>query len=207
MSNLQLRVVMSAVGAILIGLLLSACGTNMHTTAGDGVPLRSDSTPIPIAPNNLIGKSLAEVGQFALQQAVLRGDVRSGTPQPALVRSVTRPDLPQLGLNCMPDWGSIEEPPYILVILKGDFQPNIPWPQAVSDPRSEHYIAYVYDVWAGEVTLIDASFDDGHFKTALNDPSLPDPRSSSGTTCPDYQGPRTLHYGDTLPPGPDSAAL
>jgi len=161
--------------------------------------LRTDGTPIPLGPSNLLGKSLAEVGQFALREAVLRRDVKRGTPQLALVRAVTRSDMPQLGLNCMPDWGSIEESPYVLVILKGDFLPNIPGSQVVRDPTPEHYIAYVYDVWGGGVTAIDASRDGRHFKKALSDPRLPDPRHPSGTTCPSHKGPRTLHYGDTPP--------
>ncbi|HEX6608734.1 MAG TPA: hypothetical protein VF276_17680 [Chloroflexia bacterium] len=152
----------------------------------------------------MLGKSLAEIGRYAEQYAVLHQDSVGAPPHAALVRYVKRQDLPALGLNCMVDWGVIEEPPYVLVVLQGSFQPNYPDAAAFRGPPA-HYLAYIYDVWAGEVTYVDATADAGHFKKILNNPALPDPVAPASTNCPAFQGTR-MHYGST-PPTPIMTAL
>src|SRR4051794_30093703 len=106
---------------LVVGITLTACGTALNNEASPGIPLRTDGTPIPLGASNLVGKSLQEIGDFAQREAQAEGIVQSGVPEVKLVRPVKRLDLPGLGLECMPDSLAIEEPPYVLVVLKGDF--------------------------------------------------------------------------------------
>ncbi len=184
---------------LCLSMVLSSCGSGTYAIGSTVIPLRTDGTPVPLRPGNFVGKSLADIGQYAQKQAIVRHDAVPGTasPQLALVRSVKRQDLPNLGLSCLADWGTIEEPPFILVILKGQFQAQLPASRPTR-PAPTNYIAYVYDVWAGDVTSIETG-NDSHFKKALNDASLPDEQGPPAVTCPEFRGPRTLHWGDTSP--------
>ncbi len=186
-----------ATGCLILSLLLVACGTELYAGNGTERPLRTDGTPIALDNNTLLGSSLQEIGQRAQRDAAIRHEVLGGTPEVVLTRFVSRQDLQELGLNCLPDWGYIEEPPYALVILKGSFQANFPGTQAIRPPSITH-IAYVYDIWAGQITTVDASTDPGHFKKALNDARMPDPVAAPMAECPPYAGKR-LHYGSVLP--------
>jgi hypothetical protein len=99
----------------------------------------------------------------------------SDTPEVVLVRSVTAADIAALGIaNISFDGG--EEPPLMLVIVKGDFDVS-----SLSGAKRAKYIGYAFDLRAGGPALVASSVKGGRFRQALNDPSLPD----DPTTEPD----------------------
>ncbi len=149
-------IVRLAIGGIVLSILVSSCGYSAFVGGASGVPYRTDGTPIPLTSATLLGKSAQAIGERAQQDALQGGDVRTGAPQVALTRFVKRQDLPALGLSCLVDWGTIEEPPYALVILKGDLQANLPGMRS-GPPLAVPYIAFVYDLWAGQVISVDAT--------------------------------------------------
>lgn len=121
----------------------------------------------------------------------------NGNPQVLLVRSVTKQDLPALGLQRL-DFASVEDPPLMLVILKGDFGfGNHPGSSQTMSGMRFHYIGYVFDLWAGTPTLTMASPNGGEFRTALNDPTLPIVPTPVQPPTPAYT--KQLHYGEVAP--------
>lgn len=151
--------------------------------------------PYRYGSNNLIDASPGEVAQFALDFVQATHQVRSGKPQVLLSRAVTGEDIMMLGLGCMPDSATIEEPPLVLVILKGDFSPNMPG----GGLESATYMAFAFDVWAAKPMSTWASRTGVGFRTALNDPTLPEGSAGLPNVCPTPAAPATLHYGDTAP--------
>ncbi|PZS00588.1 MAG: hypothetical protein DLM69_06295 [Candidatus Chloroheliales bacterium] len=167
---------------------------------------RLAATPAP-----LVNASPEEIGQLAVKFARNHGTIRSGEPQVLLTRPVTLHELTALGLG-EHDVESIEEPPLMLVILKGDFSPfpkpgageGFPSGQGTTQPDASRiaYVAYVYDLWRGIPMIIQESKDGGIFKKVLNDPTLPDvPPLSSLNDAKNRMwqpnGPKVMHYGDT----------
>jgi hypothetical protein len=147
----------------------------------------------------LAGKSPQEIAEYAVEHFVPSFLYSTGTPEIILASEVTREELPQIGLGCLPDNGSSEEPPYVLVILRGDFG-GVNMPKAVPPPPDAHYLyaAMVIDVWAPGPTVLITSATGGEFRTALNDPSLPKMDNPFPVNCP----PRTpghLPHGAVLP--------
>lgn len=145
-----------------------------------------------------------QVGQNALDHVRQDFVIRSGTPQVLLTRSITREDLPRLSLPGIPRT-TIEEPPLMLVIIKGDFGPsNLPSPLTGSSDEQYKYIGYVFDLWTGTPTLIMASPLGGEFRTALNDPTLP--IVATPVPAPPVASPAPLHhYGEVVPTVPNPA--
>jgi len=140
-----------------------------------------------------------EVGQVALNY--VKGDfpIRSGTPTVVLAQPVKRQDLPAMGLGSI-DSVIVEEPPLMLVILKGDFGAGEHLGPGGSSQTSQRYqyIGYVYNLWAGVPTLTLASPDGGIFRTALRDTTLP--IVPTRIPAPPHATPITrLHYGDVAP--------
>jgi hypothetical protein len=148
-----------------------------------------------ISPANLLGRSPQEVAQFAVDTLVRNGEVTGGTPQVLLARSVEYGDYEALGLGCMPTFAAIEEPPLVLVILEGNFQLHLRG--RVNHLTEHHYVAFVYDLWAGFPASVLASGDKRPFAKALNDPSLPTQEPQACSTQEPY--PKTFHYGETVP--------
>ncbi len=152
----------------------------------------------PFTPHPLTNATPQEVGQVALTYTALHFPVLSGTPQVVLARSVTNSDLDALGIAPIPNL-TVEQPPFMLVILKGDFGPGkIPGISISRQPTHYQYIGYVFDLWAGVPTRTIASPDGRGFRRALNDPSLPD----VPTPIPAPLLPTPVnrpHYGDIAP--------
>jgi hypothetical protein len=195
---------------LVIGALTAACvllltilivfAAGAYSSPGMG------ATHIRYRPGNFVGLSTTQIADRALQ--LLRGQQMdlTGEAQVLLVRPVTREDVVALGLNCIPDSPTIEQPPLVLVIYHGDFAiSHLPGTNNIKD-GGVHYLAYIFDVWAGEVTAWETSANGGRFRLALNDPSLPAEQMGSRITCPSFQGTKTMHYGDTLPPPPRTPA-
>ena len=142
---------------------------------------------------------------FASQQLKAKGD-----QEVRLVRNVTREQVAELGFGCLPDFSSIEQPPLILVILKGEYDFSSAMPgggpgrsEPLLPPGHKSYVAYVFDAWAAFPVLMGSTIDGSNVKKALNDPTLPDPPyvSSSPFVCPTQvpASQKKYHYGEEVP--------
>ena len=142
---------------------------------------------------SLIGASSEEIGKAALDFTLERFSAR-GPSQVLLVRPVTLEELPALGLDTT-------EPSCVgmqlaLVILKGDYDvSNVPHVGEIPNATTRvAYLGYVWDLRVNSPMLIEPSVRGGRFRSALNDPSLPDDN-------PGYKPP-TAQPGVTFIPAP-----
>ena len=160
----------------------------------------------------LIGASRQQLTQAALKYTNDNYPSITGTPTVILIRPITANQLPSLGFGEV-SYAGTEEPPLMLVILKGDFDITSLFsglqPRKV-DTRVK-YIAYVYDLRAGLPMLTAPSTNGGKLRRALNDPSLPDdPTAEPGEAVtpgapavpmPPQPTPHTTRpYGSIAPP-------
>lgn len=192
----DLRRGMIGVVILLSTVMLASCGSPAPGAIGTPIPpVRTDGTPIPLGPNNLLGKSEAEIAAYA--QTYVQNDARivSGTPQVLLVHAITADQGPALGIGCIPNHVTIEDPPLVLAIVKGDFELHLPGGR----PTDVQYIGYVFDVWAGGATVTRGSKNGGIFRAALNDPSLPPEYAGPPQTCPTPDPDSRWHYGAPAP--------
>lgn len=155
---------------------------------------------------NLIGATPQEISRFAQQYAEHNLKLRGGTAQVLLNRSVKRQELATLGIGCLPSSSTVEDPPLVLVILKGEFDFSSMLSSQVGG-ASYSYVAYVFDTWSAQPAFLLGSRNGAQFRTALNDPTLPEGGSDGPLVCP-TEAPRTttLHYGD-VPPTPSMPSL
>ena len=159
----------------------------------------------------LTNASPQEVGQAALGFTQARFTVESGTPQVAFTRSLTGAELASTGLGEINFGG--EEPPLMLVVVKGNFDVSnfVPSRDSGLNPLTKvKYIAYVFDLRAGRPAFIATGLTGKYFRTVLNDPSLPDEPELIGPEpgMPEaIPGPRVeppaqkFPYGTEVPPG------
>ncbi len=104
----------------------------------------------------LVGASPETIAQMALQYSKEHVIINSGQPTVLLSRAVTLEDMKNFGLsigNFAPDCNR----PFHLVIIKGDFDLRNTLPslgQSTSKPAN--FIAYTYDLKAGDLTRITA---------------------------------------------------
>ena len=158
-------------------------------------------TPITVVNRRhiLAGKSPEEIGQYAVEKVAPSYLGPEGPIQVRLARPVTREEVPNLGLGCLPDNSGYEEPPFVLVILQGSFDlTGIPRPVELPGTTERHYVAVIIDVWAAAPTSIIASADGSRFREILNDPSLPQPAPQNPRNCPP-RTPGTYPHGVVLP--------
>lgn len=123
-----------------------------------------------------------------------------GTTSVLLSRPITREQVANLGLGCLAEFASIEEPPLALVILKGDFTfQSMPGGGSSRGARFP-YVVYVIDLWSGAPVRLMNSISGGLVRKALNDPSLPfDEESTSQIlNCPPRR-PGVVPYGAEVP--------
>lgn len=198
----------SEIGSLGVSSGASTPGPTQQVSASPS-PTSQAVTELPPPPTchycagNLVGKTADEIGQYALQYTQNNHIVRSGTPQILLSRPITREAYTALGLGCLPEFGVIEPPPLALVILKGDFDLNS-FGGAHAPIRQDLgeiiYLGYVFDLWAGMPTSWQTTKSGGTFRTALNDPSLPDDGNEPSACPPGLPlSQATLHYGDPAP--------
>jgi hypothetical protein len=129
-----------------------------------------------LSKQSLVGASSNEVAQIALKYTNAQYKSLSGSPTVILTRSITTKELPSLGLPEV--HFSNQEPPLMMVIVKGDFDvsnirgggeiPKSNWHWRVG------YIAYLMDLNAGFPSGVFTSPTGGRFRKVLNDPNLPD---------------------------------
>lgn len=90
-----------------------------------------------------------EVGRRAIEHVAVNKDVQNGVPQVLLARPVRNDELPGLDVSCPYPFDTFEEPPLVLVVLKGDFLP-----QSSHIPTlTASHVALVYDLWAEKPVL------------------------------------------------------
>ncbi len=122
-------------------------------------------------PEGLLNASDADIERAALEYTNTYFEPK-GAIVTLMIRSVTKEEIPGLGLPAIDFSG--QDPPLSLVALKGEFDVHRLSRQTDNGPRPATYIVYVFDLRAGAPTLIVSSPDGAHFRTLLNDPTLPD---------------------------------
>jgi hypothetical protein len=154
-------------------------------------------------PRSLVGVSEKEVGIYAIEWTQKHYRVVSGIPKALLARSVTSRDLPALGLGTINTMA--EEPPFMLVILQGDFDMSNMWAYRNNPPGGSRvsYVAYLFDLWAGVPSNTIASPTVDTFRLALSNPPLPSSEVQDGLPLrPDTSAilePTKLPYGSIAP--------
>lgn len=154
---------------------------------------------------NLIGATPEDVGRYAQEYAQARRMIRTGTPDVLISRPVTRQEYTALGLGCLPDFAAVEQPPLMLVILKGDIDLNwMPGPvgNIAEDGRKNNYAAYIFDVWSAQLVSFQGSYTGGLFSKVLNIKDSTAPQENwNPVACPTQipTSQKKLHYGDTAP--------
>lgn len=170
-------------------------------TAGTTPTIQATSTVEVINRRYILdGKSLEEIGQFTANYIAPSFLGSTITPTVLLASSVTREEVPQLGLGCLPDNVSSEEPPYVLVVLQGDFN-YVGRKSRFSiqgTGNQYHYAAVIVDVWAAAPTVLIGLENGAEFRTALNNHDLPQSTGQFPVNCPP-RTPGTLPYGAVLP--------
>jgi len=206
----------------LLGLLLAAtaCGNNV-TSTGVSSPLggvvnvpvsarvAAPTIAVPSQPGrfmfgsrDLRGATNAEFAQFAQDWARHQLQAKN-TPSVLLARAVTYEEMPTLGLGCPPNFATIELPPVMVAILRGEFDfrgagPGFRYSRAPVAGK-ERYVYYVFDVWSATPVVTMASEDGAAFKQALHDPTLSDRAEARLPTACAPQIQRDLHYGQPVP--------
>lgn len=194
------------IGSVLFSGMLVTLAAIIHM-AGDVAPslraaTNSDmATPtIAILDYSYILKSASpeEVGQYVIREFAPGQLDPHGAIDLMLARPITRNEVSELGIGCLPNFASIEEPPMMLVILKGDFAfTAVLSPESTLEQRYK-YAAYVMDTWAAWPAFLRVSATGGLFRKALNDPSLPIEGPVNPTKCPP-RTPGTRPYGAEVP--------
>ena len=171
------NIIILSSGVILL-LLVSIV---LLVAASSGRVVEAQAGPFK-PPRPLVGASPEEVGQAAKDYTAGQFKVLSGTPTVLLARPVTKEDLPKLGL---PEIGfsASEDPPLMLVALKGDFDVSSLQMSGGASPWKVGYIVYVFDLKAGMPTLTLVSPRGGTFRTLLNDPTLPEDTAQTPNTA------------------------
>lgn len=203
---LKLGVLVLLSSALLLSVVLWSLLSNWRSPsalAGTQVVV-TDVPPPPTCgycDHNLVGKTVSEIGSFALQYVEDSHLVLSGTPEILLSRPLNPADFTALGLGCLPSYSTIEVPPLAMVILKGHFRSNqlgtsLAEPSAADDPPG--YLGFVFDLWAGTPAATINSPYGAMLGAALNDPSLPSIEAPSTCPPPVPAAERRLHYGQSL---------
>lgn len=148
---------------------------------------------------DLVHASPEAIGNLAKDHAQTRLRAQ-GTMNVLLSQPITREQVANLGLGCLPDFASIEEPPLALVILKGDFTfESMPGGRSLQGTRFP-YVVYVIDLWSGAPVKLMNSISGGLVRKALNDPSLPfDEESTSQILKCTPRRPGSAPYGAEVP--------
>ncbi len=102
-------------------------------------------------PHSLLTASVADVQKAALDYTQSRFRVLA-PPKILLTRSITKEELPKLGLSEIGFGGKV--PPLALVVLEGKFEIQIP---GMMRPEQAKYLFYVIDLNTGAPTLIEGS--------------------------------------------------
>jgi len=203
----------------IMSLALSGCTQTDSTavtskaqaaTTSDKSPRPSPTSSGPVFEygrvRNLVGASPQEVGHYAQQyaQAELSQDGSTTIPQVLLSRPIVPAEMASLGMGCI-YFGTIEEPPLMLVILKGDFDLRGVPGGGMAGPSQVEYMGLTFDIWSARVTHFVSSPKGGFFQGLLNDSTIQEDypgqreklKAQQTASCREDKQPRTMHYGDT----------
>ena len=171
--------------------------TARPTSTGDVVTDVKPPVTCGYCQSNLVGKTTDEIGQYAVQYAQQNNYVLEGSPQVLVSRSITPDQFTNLGLGCLTNIPTIEEPPLVLVLMKGHFNFNKGLTSSVGvfdDPKLTSYLTLVFDLWAGLPSDWRLSSSTDELNALLNGtPATPYPCLQR---TPADQ--KTLHYGDAF---------
>jgi hypothetical protein len=201
---------------VVTGILL--LGNNAMSQLGNN---SSDNSPKkPSIKSSFSRRPLVKASKQELEQVALNFlkvdslqlKVLSGNPKIVLNRSITLPELDELGLGFSPIG---EVPPLALVVIKGNFDATDFVPSVQDDgklkPLKTKYIAYVVDLQAGVPTLTAAGLSGKQFRDVLQDPDIPDdpkdligpaPGQSEALPGAAIESLPKLPRGSVLPGGP-----
>lgn len=164
-------------------------------------------------------RSLTDASQQEVQQAAINYTLANsseftilgGTIKTVFTRPITAAQFSSIGFGEVNFIG--EEPPMMLVVVKGDFDTTDFVPSFSNDSQptpkertKAKYIAYVFDLRAGRPTLTTTALTGEYFRKALNDPSLPDepkligPERGMPEAAPSLPNPpaKKLPYGTVI---------
>lgn len=165
-----LSLLSAGIGIVLISLLFSERALTQNQPSNSSPMF--DGRPLTSALEQ-------QVGQAAIGFTLANSDefkVLSGRPQVVFTRPITAAELPATGLGEINTIG--EEPPMMLVVVKGNFDTTNFGPSLGSEgspPRTKSkYIAYVFDLRAGIPMFTATGLTGEYFRRTLRDSSLPD---------------------------------
>lgn len=153
---------------------------------------------------NLVGATDPEFAEFVRDWASNRLKPK-GIPEVLFARQVSYDEIPALGLGCPPNVPTVEQPPLMLAILRGDFDLRGAGPGfGRGNPHAagaKNYVVYIFDVWAARPMVTITSETGDIVKKALKDPSLPDLDQPLPAVCATSMplSQRTRHYGEVAP--------
>lgn len=114
-------------------------------------------------PHSLLTASVADVEKAALDYTASYSRILA-PPQILLTRSITKQELPKLGLSEIGHGD--HEPPLALVVLEGKFEIQ-PRGLTTAGPEQVKYIFYIINLYAGAPTAIEYSRDGTGYKKFL----------------------------------------
>lgn len=186
----------AVIPAVAVSTSVKEIGTSLPTP---DPTIMARVTKIRPKLTDLVHASPERIAELAKDHAQTRLRAQGATSI-LLSRPITREQVANLGLGCLADFASIEEPPLALVILKGDFtfekMPGGRTSQGIRFP----YVVYVIDLWSGIPVRLMNSISGGLVRKALNNPSLPfdEESTSQPLECPPRR-PGSVPYGAELP--------
>jgi hypothetical protein len=153
-------------GAIMIVVIILTWGlvNNARTTTAQTEPKLGQA---------MLDASPEQVAQLAIKYSHDTSMIVNGKAEIVLTRKITGKEFNalDLGSKCFPK----NEPPMVLVILKGEFTFNsFPGFSRLPDSTPLKYVAYLFDLKTGYPASHLGSPNGGMFSKLLNDPSLRD---------------------------------
>ena len=207
--NLAVYLVLSAV--MVTALTISACSSSVPSAqaASSALDTPTISGSQYAYKSNMLGLSPQQVAQAAQSHATVHLHSPTST-QVVYAQVITPEQMPNMGLPCR-SYATIETPPLVLVVLKGDFNTSGLKGHRGS-PERVQYLAYLYDIWAGVPTMTFTSSGGGTFRKLLNDPTIAEDypnqfaEQDQQLPCP-TKAPGYIHYGNLVDPLPDAASV
>lgn len=153
-------------------------------------PVTEPTLPVVDYPeSNLLNATPQEIAQLALEEVNKIYLVPGGSAEVVYSDYITAQDLPKLGFSTE----FVEEPPMVLVIMKGDIDTRALQTSGLGRGKERaEYLGLVYNLRLGMPFTVVPSAKGGQFRAFLNDPTIPE-----DPTAPIIGPP-----GQLLTPGP-----
>lgn len=203
--NTPFKKVSWSIGVVVVSLI--AALNVAHFIGGNGGYVYGNAVDLQkVSPEQL--------KTYSLQYAKQHFNPIDASTQVVLEKSVTSEELVNLGLDAV-NPGLIDQPPYVLVVFRGNFDitsNNVQFKYAPADLKKPwKYASVVFDLRSSEPASQIISPDGTIFRKVLNDPSLPelktpqvDPNSpvvqnADGSRNVPAPAPKPHYYGEVLP--------